>query len=325
MTTWLFLLVGLALLIAGGELLVRGAVQVATRLGVSPLIIGLTLVGFGTSTPELVTSVQAALSGSPGIAYGNIVGSNIANLMLILGVAALIQPILSRASILKRDGLAMLLASAMLVGLAFFGEVSRGLGLGLLAMLVGFIAVCWISERAQGDGTTSEIEEEIEEVGQLPGRTSVAVLAVLVGIAALVFGSNMLIEGATGIAVAFGISEAVIGVTLVAIGTSLPELAAVIVAAIRNHADVALGNVLGSNVFNVFGMLGLTAVIEPLAINRAFLDLDMWVMLGVSALLLVFLTTGNRLNRAESLVLLAGYAAYVVFLLDPAGLPAAAA
>ena len=200
--------------------------------------------------------------------------------------------------------------------------VSEGM---LLAMLAGFIAICWISERAQGDGEPSEIEEEIEEVGQLPGRTWVAVLAVLAGILALVFGSNMLIEGATGIARAFGISEAVIGVTLVAIGTSLPELAAVIVAAIRNHADVALGNVLGSNVFNVFGMLGLTAVIEPLAINRAFLDLDMWVMLGVSALLLVFLTTGNRLNRGESLLLLAGYAAYVVFLLDPGGLPAAAA
>jgi cation:H+ antiporter len=245
--------------------------------------------------------------------------------MLILGVAALIQPILSRASILKRDGLAMLLASATLVGLAFFGEVSRVLGLVLLAMLVGFIAICWISERAQGKDEPSDIEEEIEEVGQLPGRTWVAVLAVLAGILALVFGSNMLIEGATGIAVAFGISEAVIGVTLVAIGTSLPELAAVIVAAIRNHADVALGNVLGSNVFNVFGMLGLTAVIEPLAINRAFLDLDMWVMLGVSALLLVFLTTGNRLNRGESLLLLAGYTAYVVFLLDPAGLPAGAA
>ena len=316
---------GLVLLFLGGESLIRGAVGLARKLDVSPLFIGLVVVGFGTSAPEFVVCLEAALRGQYDITIGNIVGSNIANLMLILGVAALIQPILSRASILKRDGLAMLLASAMLVGLAFFGEVSRLLGFVLLAMLVGFIAICWISERAQTDGEGGDIEEEIEEVGQLPGRTWVAVLAVLAGILALVFGSNMLIEGATGIAIAFGISEAVIGVTLVAIGTSLPELAAVIVAAIRNHADVALGNVLGSNVFNVFGMLGLTAVIEPLAINRAFLDLDMWVMLGVSALLLVFLTTGNRLNRGESLFLLAGYVAYVVFLLDPTGVPAGAA
>ena len=316
---------GLVLLFLGGESLIRGAVGLARKLDVSPLFTGLVVVGFGTSAPEFVVCLEAALRGQYDITIGNIVGSNIANLMLILGVAALIQPILSRASILKRDGLAMLLASATLVGLAFFGEVSRVLGLALLAMLVGFIAICWISERAQGEDEPSDIEEEIEEVGHLPGRTWVAVLAVLAGILALVLGSNMLIEGATGIAVAFGISEAVIGVTLVAIGTSLPELAAVIVAAIRNHADVALGNVLGSNVFNVFGMLGLTAVIEPLAINRAFLDLDMWVMLGVSALLLVFLTTGNRLNRGESLLLLAGYTAYVVFLLDPAGLPAGAA
>ena len=316
---------GLVLLFLGGESLIRGAVGLARKLDVSPLFTGLVVVGFGTSAPEFVVCLEAALRGQYDITIGNIVGSNIANLMLILGVAALIQPILSRASILKRDGLAMLLASATLVGLAFFGEVSRLLGLGLLAMLVGFIAICWLSERAHSNGDSNDIEEEIEEIGQLPARTWVAVLAVLAGIIALVFGSNMLIEGATGIAVAFGISEAVIGVTLVAIGTSLPELAAVIVAAIRNHADVALGNVLGSNVFNVFGMLGLTAVIEPLAINRAFLDLDMWVMLGVSALLLVFLTTGNRLNRGESLLLLAGYAAYVVFLLDPAGLSAAAA
>jgi cation:H+ antiporter len=189
-------------------------------------------------------------------------------------------------------------------------------------MLVGFIATCWISERRSAEGE-SDIAEEIEEVGKLPERAWVALLAALVGVVALVIGSNMLIQGATGIARAYGISEAVIGVTLVAIGTSLPELAAVIVAAIRNHADVALGNVLGSNVFNVFGMLGMTALIEPLSISAAFLSLDMWVMLGVSALLLVFLTTGNRLNRAESLVLLVGYAAYVAFLLQP-GLSAVA-
>ena len=307
---------GLLLLFVGGESLVRGAVGLARQLGVSSLFTGLVVVGFGTSAPEFVVCLEAALRGQYDITIGNIVGSNIANLMLILGVAALIQPVLSRASILKRDGLAMLLASVVLVGLAVFGEVSRASAGGLLLMLAGFITICWISERRAADGA-SAAADEVEEVGRLPDRISLALLAALFGAGILVLGSHMLIDGATGIARAFGLSEAVIGVTLVALGTSLPELAAVIVAAYRNHADVALGNVLGSNVFNVFGMLGMTALIEPLSISAAFLDLDMWVMLGASALLLVFLTTGNRLSRPESLFLLAGYLAYVVFLLEP--------
>jgi cation:H+ antiporter len=309
---------GLVLLFAGGESLIRGAVGLALRLHVSPLFTGLVVVGFGTSAPEFLVCLQAALRGQYDITIGNIVGSNIANLMLILGVAALIQPVLSRASILRRDGLAMLVASVVLVGLAYLGEVSRPLALGLLAVLAAFITACYRSERRQRDSATAaEVEQEIEEVGRLPEQVWVALLAALIGVVALVFGANMLVEGASGIARAYGVSEAVIGVTLVAIGTSLPELAAVIVAALRKHADVALGNVLGSNVFNVFGMLGLTALIEPLAISPAFLTLDLWVMLGVSVLLLVFLTTGNRLNRVESLTLLAGYAAYVTFLLQP--------
>ena len=307
---------GLFLLFVGGESLVRGAVGLARQLGVSSLFTGLVVVGFGTSAPEFVVCLEAALRGQYDITVGNIVGSNIANLMLILGVAALIQPVLSRGSVLKRDGLAMLFASVVLVGLAVLGEVSRALAAGLLLMLVGFITMCWISERRASDGA-SAVADEVEEVGKLPDRISLALLAALFGAGTLVLGSHMLIDGATGIARAFGLSEAVIGVTLVALGTSLPELAAVIVAAYRNHADVALGNVLGSNVFNVFGMLGMTALIEPLSISAAFLDLDMWVMLGASALLLVFLTTGNRLSRPESLFLLAGYLAYVVFLLEP--------
>jgi cation:H+ antiporter len=308
---------GLILLFAGGESLVRGAVGLARRIDVSPLFTGLFVVGFGTSAPEFVVCLEAALRGQYDITIGNIVGSNIANIMLILGVAALIQPVVSRASILRRDGLAMLAASAVLVGLAFFGEVSRPLAFGMLVLLFAFIGGCYLHERNGNGDAAAEAAKEVEEMGQLPRHVGIAALAALVGIVALVLGSRMLIEGATRIALDFGVSEAVIGVTLVAIGTSLPELAAAFVAAVRGHADVALGNVLGSNVFNVFGMLGLTALIEPVAISPAFLDVDMWVMLGVSVLILFFLVTGNRLSRGESLVLLLGYFGYIGFLLQP--------
>jgi len=310
---------GLILLFAGGESLVRGAVGLAKRIQVSPLFTGLVVVGFGTSAPEFVVCLEAALRGQYDITIGNIVGSNIANIMLILGVAALIQPVMSRSSILRRDGSAMLIASVVLVGLAFLGEVSRPLAGLMVLALATFIGVCYINER-RGNGEIAEsVEHEVEDLGRLPQSIWVALLASLVGVIALVFGSRMLVEGATRIAIDYGVSQAVIGVTLVAMGTSLPELAAAFVAALRKHADVALGNVLGSNVFNVFGMLGLTALIEPVGISPAFLDVDMWVMLGVSVLLIVFLMTGSRLSRGESLILLAGYCGYVAFLLQPGG------
>lgn len=312
---------GLVLLFAGGESLVRGAVGLAQRMDVSPLFTGLVVVGFGTSAPEFVVCLEAALRGQYDITVGNIVGSNIANIMLILGIAALIQPVMSRASILRRDGVAMLVASVVLVGLAFFGEVSRPLAALMLLVLAVFIGVCYMSERQNNGEMLETAEHEVEDLGRLPRSLWLALLASLVGMIALVFGSRMLVEGATEIARAYGMSEAVIGITLVAIGTSLPELAAAMVAAFRNHGDVALGNVLGSNVFNVFGMLGLTALIEPVAVSSVFLDLDLWVMLGASVLILVFLTTGRCLNRIESLLLLVGYVGYVALLLEPGRMP----
>ncbi|RDD61808.1 calcium/sodium antiporter [Ferruginivarius sediminum] len=312
---------GFVLLFLGGESLVRGAVGLAQRLDTSPLFTGLVVVGFGTSAPEFVVCLEAALRGQYDITVGNIVGSNIANIMLILGLAALVQPVISRPSILRRDGFAMLAASVLLVGLAFAGGISRWMAVAMLAVLIGFIAYCFRGER--NNGGVKGYEHEIEDLGRLPHRLPLALLASAIGIAALVFGSRMLVGGATGIARDAGVSEAVIGVTLVAVGTSLPELAAALVAALRRHADVALGNVLGSNVFNVFGMLALTALIEPVAISRGFLTLDLWVMLGVSCLLLVFMKTGDRVNRMESGVLLAGYAVYVALLLGPYGTAAA--
>lgn len=305
---------GLVLLFLGGESLLRGAVALARRLDVSTLFIGFVVVGFGTSAPELVVCLEAALQGRDDITIGNIVGSNIANVMLILGMAALIHPVVSRASVLRRDGVAMLLASVLMVGLAYAGGVDRLLAVGMLLLLAGFLGYCIRCER---NGALAAYEEEVEDMSRLPRNGGVAALIALVGMAVLIAGGRMLVDGATGIAREAGVSEAVIGVTLVAVGTSLPELATVIVAALRKHGDVALGNVLGSNVFNVFGMLGLTALVEPVSISPAFLQLDLWVMLGVSLLLMVFMRTGYRVNRAESCVLILGYAAYVWVLLGP--------
>lgn len=305
---------GLVLLFLGGESLVRGAVGMARRFDVSPLFTGLVIVGFGTSAPELVVCIEAAWRGHYDITVGNIVGSNIANIMLILGLVALIQPVLSRSAILRRDGSVMLLASLLLMGLAYNGEVSRGVALIMLIGLIAFIIYCFRDERTDDETAKGRIAEA-ESFGRRTSRIWVALLVVAFGIGALAVGAVLLIDGATAIAVRAGISEAVIGVTLVAVGTSLPELATALVAAFRHHADVALGNVLGSNVFNVLGILGLTAVVQPFPISAGFLQLDLWVMLGVSVLLLLFLRTGYRLSRGESAVLLGGYGMYVGALL----------
>lgn len=320
---FLLALGGFLLLFLGGESVVRGAVALARRSGTSTLFTGLVVVGFGTSAPEFVVCLEAALRGQHDITVGNIVGSNIANIMLIIGIAALVRPVISRPAILRRDGTAMLAASLVLVALAFAGGVSRWAAVAMLLALAGFIGFCFIRERGN-NGAAAAYEHEIEDLGRLPRGIAVAALICLGGIAALILGSHMLVDGATGLARAAGVTDAVIGITLVAVGTSLPELATVVVAAMRRHGDVALGSVLGSNVFNVFGMLGLTALIEPVWINPVFLSLDLWVMLGVSVLLLVFMKTGDRVNRAESGCLLAGYAGYVLLLLVPGGAATAA-
>jgi len=310
---YVYVLGGLALLFLGGESTVRGAVGVARRAGVSPLFTGLVIVGFGTSSPEFLVTLQAALTGRDAITIGNILGSNIANLMLILGTAAAITPVLSRWAIVRRDGTMMLAASTVFVALGLYGEIPRIAGVALVLVLAAFIARCYWAER-----TGKEPAEHATEDGG-PARRSLplGIAFVLAGIVGLVLGSRLLVDGASAIALRAGVSEAVIGVTLVAIGTSLPELATSIVAAVRRHADVALGNVLGSNVFNVFGMLGLTAAIVPVRIDPAFLALDFWVMLGVSALLLAMLTTNNRLGRLEGVLLLLAYAGYVGLLFSP--------
>ncbi len=309
----LFVLGGLVLLLGGGEALVRGAVSIARRLGVSPLVIGLTLVGFGTSAPELTTSLQAALGGAPGIAVGNVVGSNIANLLLILGLAALVAPIAVDRRALKRDG-SMLVATTLGVGaLLIFDLTSRPLGLAMVAFLVAYVVFVYLAERrATADASAALHVEEAAAVA--PAGWGLSLVLALGGLVGVVGGASLLVEGAVALATRAGVSETLIGLTLVAVGTSLPELATSAIAARRGQGEVALGNLVGSNIFNLLGILGVTAAVTPLAVPPEIAALDAWVMGAVTALALLLAVTGQRVTRGEGALLLALYAGYVAYL-----------
>ena len=306
---------GLVLLAVGGELLVRGAVGMAARLGISPLLAGLTIVGFGTSTPELATSVQAAMAGSPGIAIGNVVGSNIANILFILGLSAVILPLSVNPASFARDSLALGGSAVLATGAVLLGVIGPLSGMVLLAALVGYIWWAYKSESAAHDAEAVRHEHEAED-RPVPPDTGPLVLGgmIIAGLAAAIFGAGWLVDGAIVLASAAGVSQSVIGLTVVAVGTSLPELIACVVAVLRKHEDVALGNVVGSNIYNLCGILGLTSLIHPLAAPAEIAAFDIWVMLGVTALLIVQLRSGWRLSRIEGVVLVALYAAYTAFL-----------
>ena len=313
--TMLLIAGGLVLLALGGELLVRGAVGMAARLGISPLLAGLTIVGFGTSTPELATSVQAALAGSPGIAIGNVVGSNIANILFILGLSAVILPLSVNPASFKRDSLALGGSALLCAGAVLTGTVGLAAGLVLLASLVGYVWWAYKSESASHDAEAVRHQHEAED-RPVPPNTGPVVLTgmIIAGLAAAIVGAGWLVDGATVLASAAGVSESVIGLTVVAVGTSLPELIACIVAVLRKHEDVALGNIVGSNIYNLCGILGLTAIIHPIEVPAEIASFDIWVMLGVTALLIVQLRSGWRLSRLEGALMIALYAGYTLFL-----------
>lgn len=311
---FLKIVVGLVCLFYGGEWLVNGAVNAARRLGVSPLVIGITLVGFGTSTPELVTSIEAALRGSHDIAIGNIVGSNIANILLILGLTALLYPLPVHRGALKRDGTTMCLAALMLVVFAFAGRIGPVAGAVFIAALIAYVIYTYFSEKKSRDDSTKMHKQEaaVAEGESLPLAKAVA-LAV-VGIALTVVGAKVLVSGAIDLARLAGISEAVIGLTIVAVGTSLPELAASIAAGLKRQGDVVIGNIVGSNIYNILGILGVTAIVKPLTISEQILDVDIWVMCAATAAAIVFSLTGGKISRNEGIALLAGYVAYIAYL-----------
>jgi len=307
----LFLLLGIALLTVGGEALIRGSLAAARRLGVSPLLSGLVIVGFGTSAPELVVSVNAAIEGRPDIAIGNIVGSNVSNVLLILGVCALITPLAVKPLALRRDAVTVVAASILFLVLVGGSALGRGDAVILLGSLVAYLAWAYWSERFHAAPSGELHLAEADELSSLPKSVLWTLIAVLLGLLLLIVGSQVLLIGAVGIAAHFGVPEAVIGLTLVAVGTSLPELTISVIAAIRRHADVAVGNILGSNIFNLLGILGISALLQPLPVHSRIVHFDQWVMLGTALLLLLFLYTGRRLSRAEGGILLLGYAMYV--------------
>ena len=304
---------GLVLLLFGGEFLVRGAVALADRLGVSHLVIGLTVVAAGTSAPELVVCLIAALEGSPGIAVGNVIGSNIANILLILGVAGLICVLPVNRRSLYRDGSVAIFAAILLAVISMTGTIERWHGFLMLVCLVAYLGFCYRSDRRSRKAQAS-IDVEIEELAGKDRRLWLLLLYLFGGLAGVLVGSELLVQGATEVARAAGVSEAIIGLTLVALGTSLPELATGIIAARHKHTDLALGNVLGSNIFNILAIMGVVAVTQPLAVPAEIIAFDLWAMLGVTIAFLAVAFLARRIGRPVAVVFLFAYAAYILAL-----------
>jgi len=312
-TTALAILVGLALLSVGAEALVRGSAALALRLGITPLVVGLTVVAFGTSSPELVVSVKASLDGNGAIALGNVVGSNICNIALILGVSALIKPVRIEAQVIRREIPILIFASILLWAMLAGGELQRWMGLLLTVGLVAYIAFSYGGARAEKN---EAVREEFAEALPAPEarRAWVDVLFVLVGLAMLLFGANLFVDGAVAVAERFGVSQAVIGLTIVAVGTSLPELATSIVAAFKGEGDIAVGNAVGSSIFNILCILGVAALIRPMATTGISM-VDLAVMTACAVLVMPMMRSGFCLNRWEGIFLLEVYVGYLYYVI----------
>ncbi len=309
--TFLLILAGLVLLFFGGELLVRGAVDIAERLGVSTLLIGLILVGFGTSTPELLTSVLAVYKDQPGIAVGNVIGSNTANILLILGIAAIIYPLACDKKAFARDGLFMVLATLAAVVLCLIGSMDRIVGIVFVLFLAAYIGVSiFMEKRAQNAALN-----ENKPVQPLDSKTLIKDVGTFgVGLVLLFAGAHFLVNGAIDLARGFGISETIIGLTIVAVGTSLPELVASGMAALKKQSDIAYGNIIGSNIYNILGILGLTGILHPFDVPAQIAHFDIWVMAGATALLMGFSAWGWKISRWKGAVFLGLYVVYIVYL-----------
>lgn len=316
--TLVLFVLGIVLLVGGAEWLVRGASRLAAISGISPLVIGLTVVAFGTSAPELAVSVQSALGGQPDIALGNVVGSNIFNVLFILGVSALIAPLVVSQQLIRLDVPLMIGVSVLMYLLALDGSISRLDGLLLFAGILMYTGFSIVKSRRE----SAQVQEEYaREFGKPVAPTTREILKnlalIIVGLALLVLGARWLVEGAVAIARLFGVSELIIGLTIVAGGTSLPEVAASIVASLRGERDIAVGNVVGSNLFNILAVLGLASLISPIGIqvSQAALSFDIPVMIAVAVACLPIFFTGFRIDRWEGILFLGYYLAYTVYLI----------
>jgi cation:H+ antiporter len=309
---------GFALLAVGGDTLVRGATTVARLAGLTPAVIGLTVVALGTSMPELAISVLSALRGQPDLAVGNVIGSNIFNIVGILALTALVVPLPVRGSVVRLEWPVMFVTTMFAVLLMRDGEFSRVEGLGFLTALVTFIAYMVYLARNEVKGAEAREFTSHVERRSIPARwrdTATAIAFVVAGMVLLAGGGQLLVSGAVRLARVIGMSERVIALTIVAVGTSMPELAASVAAARRGNTDVAVANVIGSNIFNLLGILAVTAIVRPIPINPALIASDTWWMLGTSIVLFPLMRTGFRLTRTEGAFLVAAYVVYLLFLL----------
>ena len=312
MNTILQLIGGFVLLLFGAEYLVRGAVALARKLRVTPMIIGMTIVAYGTTAPELVVSLQAAVDGLPGISVGNVVGSNIANILLILGLSAVIFPIVVQPTTLYRDAMMCMGAALLFTALALSGTVERWQGAAMVAILAGFSLYAFNVERRRGKANDpGDMAEDLaEEFKEPPKPVWLSLLSVIGGIVAVVAGAKLLVTAAIATARTLGVAEEVIGLTIVAVGTSLPELATAVVAAWKRHSEVAVGNILGAGIYNLLAIMGLVAVVNPIPVPPQILVFDLWVMLIVTAALMSLLLLRKGLSRPFGALFLAGFVAY---------------
>jgi len=308
------LVIGLVLLIFAADWLVKGASRLATRLGIPPLIVGLTVVAFGTSAPELAVSVQSAFSGNADIAMGNVIGSNIANVLLILGLSAIIAPLTVHAQLIRLDVPLMIGLSVLILLLGLDGVLGRGNGAILVACLAAYIGfLAWTAKRGASDAP-SEFDAEFGDKPE--GSVPLDIGLIVVGFAGLVVGANLLVSAAVAIATAMGVSQLVIGLTVVAIGTSLPEIATSLIAASKGERDIAVGNVVGSNLFNILAVLGISSLIAPsgIAVAEAARAFDLPVMIAVAVACLPVFARGSSIARWEGALFLFFYVAYTAYL-----------
>lgn len=314
MLIYLYIPAGFLLLVFGGNYLVTGAVGLANRLGVSPLIIGATVVSYGTTSPELVVSLDAALSGVPGIAIGNVVGSNICNFLLILGTAAAIFPIVSRPEAVSRTGLFLIGATVLLIACSWTGIIGPWRGSVLLIALAAFTWWSFKKERDASPEAAGLADEAIEIGRKAPQSVPLATGTILGGVAGVIIGAHLLVTGAVHIARELGVDESIIGLSIVAIGTSLPEYATAITAALRRHPEVALGNVLGANIYNLLAIMGVVALVSDVPVPERMLNFDLWFLLALTVVFIGWLLAFRRLSRPFGIVCLVIYAGYVASL-----------
>ena len=313
-----FLALGLAILLVAGDILVRGAVSLAAALNIPALLVSLTIVAFGTSAPELVVTVQAVISGNDGIALGNIIGSNIANIFLVLGLPAIIYPVTTHVIGLRRHAVTMLIATAAFLAAAYFpGEIGTKIGAGLFACILAYVAYMWV--RASSGRADDPILDEVEEYQTGRGITLKTILFLVIGLVGLPIGAQLLVNSGAGLAMDLGVREELIGLTIVAFGTSLPELATVFAGALHKKSDVAIGGVIGSNIFNIFAVGGAAGLAGTAVFDPDSLRLDLPVMALAAIVLSAFVITRKDIGRITGLLFTAGYIGFILLLAKNAG------